>query len=42
MEFVEGQTLESHIGGRPLDNTIIIDIGIQIADALEGRGIRVW
>jgi TolB-like protein len=35
MEFVDGQTLESHIGGRPLDSTIIIDFGIQIADAFE-------
>ena len=35
MEHVEGQALDATIGGRPLDTTQIIWIGIQIADALD-------
>jgi serine/threonine protein kinase/Tfp pilus assembly protein PilF len=34
MEYVEGQTLASKIGGRPQDPAKIVDIGLQIADAL--------
>lgn len=42
MEYVEGQTLESKIRGKPLDYFEIIDIGLQVADALDeahSRGI---
>ena len=35
MEYVEGQTLANKISGRPLPITDILDIGIQVADALE-------
>ncbi len=35
MEYVEGQTLASKIGGRPLQVAEIIEIGIQAADALD-------
>ena len=34
-EYVEGQTLGARISGRPLDSTDIVDIGLQIADALD-------
>ena len=42
MEYVEGQTLAAKISGRPLDVAEIVEIGIQIADALDeahGKGI---
>ena len=35
MEYVEGQTLEAKIGGRPLDVEQIVEIGIQVTDALD-------
>ena len=35
MEYVEGQTLADKIGGRPLPIGEIVDIGIQVADALD-------
>ena len=35
MEYVEGQTLAAKIGGRPLAIAEIVDIGIQVADALD-------
>jgi serine/threonine protein kinase/Tol biopolymer transport system component len=35
MEYVEGQTLASKISGRPLLIGEIVDIGIQVADALD-------
>src|SRR5204862_3156492 len=35
MEFVEGQGLDRRISGRPLSVAEILDIGIQIADALD-------
>jgi eukaryotic-like serine/threonine-protein kinase len=35
MEYVEGQTLAHKISGRPLPITQIVDIGIQVADALD-------
>jgi serine/threonine protein kinase len=42
MELVEGQTLDRMIGGRPLPIGTVLDLGIQIADALaaaHGQGI---
>ena len=42
MEYMDGQPLDRHIGGRPLALTTLVDLGIQIADALElahGQGI---
>jgi eukaryotic-like serine/threonine-protein kinase len=35
MEYVEGQTLAAKIGGSPLPIAEIVDIGIQVADALD-------
>ena len=35
MEYVEGQTLASRISGRPIDRGEIVDIAIQVADALD-------
>ena len=35
MEFLEGQTLKHLITGKPLNNTQIVEIAIQIADALD-------
>ncbi len=35
MEFIEGETLRQHIHGQPLPLEGILDLGIQIADALD-------
>src|SRR5713226_2406903 len=35
MEFLEGQTLKHLIRGKPLEADQVLDLGIQIADALE-------
>ena len=35
MEYIEGQTLTAKIGGRPLTPSEIVDIGLQVADALD-------
>jgi eukaryotic-like serine/threonine-protein kinase len=35
MEYVEGQTLAARIEGRPLETAEILDIGVQVADALD-------
>src|SRR6476469_6249099 len=34
MELLEGQTLDRKIGGRPLPIGVLLDLAIQIADAL--------
>jgi len=42
MELLEGETLREKIGGRPIDLSPLLDLGIQIADALDaahGRGV---
>jgi eukaryotic-like serine/threonine-protein kinase len=36
MELLEGQTLRHQINGKPLEIETVLDLGIQIADALEG------
>jgi eukaryotic-like serine/threonine-protein kinase len=35
MELLEGQTLQSRIAGKPLEIESVLDLGIQIADALD-------
>ncbi len=35
MELLEGQTLKQRIGGHPIETDVLLDLGIQIADALE-------
>jgi len=35
MECLEGQTLKERIGGKPVDVREVLDLGIQIADALQ-------
>src|SRR5436309_390390 len=35
MEYVEGETLAAKIGGRSLETAEIVEIGLQVVDALE-------
>ncbi|MFY9528822.1 MAG: protein kinase [Candidatus Acidiferrales bacterium] len=35
MEFLDGVTLKHRVGGRLLDVGLVVDVGIQVADALE-------
>ena len=35
MQLLEGQTLRHRIAGQPLDTEIVLELGVQIADALE-------
>jgi tetratricopeptide (TPR) repeat protein len=40
MEFIEGETLRQHIHGRPLALEELLNLGIQIADALDAAHAR--
>src|SRR5262245_6425255 len=35
MQFLEGKTLQDHIRGRPLEIDVMLDLGIQVTDALD-------
>ncbi len=35
MQLLEGQTLKHRIGGRPMETAAVLDLAIQIADALD-------
>jgi tetratricopeptide (TPR) repeat protein len=35
MELLEGTTLKHHIGGRPIEFEVLLELGIEIADALD-------
>jgi serine/threonine protein kinase/Tol biopolymer transport system component len=42
LEYMEGETLKEHIRGRPLELDVLLELGIEIADALDathGEGI---
>src|SRR5271168_463286 len=40
MEFLEGQTVAQSIGGRPMEIEQVVELGIQIADALDAAHSR--
>jgi non-specific serine/threonine protein kinase len=35
MEFLDGLTLKHHIGSQPMSIELVLDLGVQIADALD-------
>ncbi len=40
MQLLEGQTLKHRIGGKPMETTEVLDLAIQIADALDAAERR--
>ena len=40
MELLEGKTLKHRIGGKPIEISELLEIGIQIADGLDARALE--
>jgi hypothetical protein len=42
MEHIQGETLNARIGGCPLEVGALVDIGLQVADALDEAHLTSW